>query len=65
MTELLISPELGIACVVLAVLTCGAAMMLSELTPASKAGRFATAFGLALVCLSFGLVLARFSAVAA
>ena len=65
MTELLVSPTLGIACVVLAVLACGATMMLSELTPASRAGRWAVAGSLALVCLSLGLVFARFATVAA
>jgi hypothetical protein len=64
MTELLVSPALGIACAVLAVLACGAAMMLAELTPASRAGRWTSAGGLLLVCLSFGLVVARFAVVA-
>jgi hypothetical protein len=65
MIELLVAPPLGIACLVLAVLACGGAMMLSELTPASQAGRWATAGGLALVCLSLALVFARFAVVAA
>jgi hypothetical protein len=65
MTELLVSPALGIACAVLAVLSCGAAMMMSELGRRSTAGRWVTAGSVALVCLSLALVLARFAAVAA
>jgi hypothetical protein len=65
MTELLVSPALGVACAVLAVLSCGAAMMLSELGRPSPARRWATVGSLALVCLSLGLVLARFAVVAA
>ena len=64
MTELLVSPELGVACAVLAVLACGAAMMLAELAPAARAGRWAAAGAVALVCLSLGLVLARFASAA-
>jgi hypothetical protein len=65
MTELLISRPLGLACLVLAVVGCGAAMMLTELAPASRAGRRCTVGSLALVCVSLALIAARFAIVAA
>lgn len=64
MTELLISPAVGITCLIAAVLVCGAAMTLAEFIPASPACRWATAWGVVLVCLSLGLVVARFTVVA-